>query len=44
MGLSLQQFNIPNQITDMLPYAAVLVALYINSVRHKKQAAQPVNK
>lgn len=44
MGLSLQQFNIPNQITDMLPYAAVLVALYINSVRHKKQAAQPANK
>ena len=40
MGLTLQQINIPNQFTDMLPYLAVLVALYINSrkVAKKKKA------
>lgn len=37
MGLSLQQMNIPNQITDMLPYIAVLVALYLNSRQNRKK-------
>lgn len=37
MGLTLQQVNIPNQITDMLPYLAVLAALYINSRQNKKK-------
>lgn len=31
MGMAVQQFNIPSQITSMLPYLSVLVALYINS-------------
>lgn len=38
VGMTLQQFSIPNQITDMLPYIAVLAALFINSrQKHKKQ-------
>ena len=37
LGLTLQQVNIPNQITDMLPYLAVLAALYINSRQSKKK-------
>ena len=36
IGLTLQQVSIPNQITDMLPYIAVLVALFINSRNWKK--------
>lgn len=37
LGLTLQQANIPNQFTDMLPYLAVLIALYINSKQTKKR-------
>lgn len=37
LGLTLQQMSIPNQITDMLPYIAVLVALYLNSRQRKKK-------
>ena len=33
LGLALQQFNVPNQLTDMLPYIAVLFALFFNSQR-----------
>lgn len=40
IGLILQQVNIPSQITDMLPYIAVLIALYINSRQKKKKALQ----
>lgn len=40
MGLSLQQMNIPNQITDMLPYIAVLVALYLNSRQNRKKVVK----
>lgn len=36
-GLTLQQINIPNQFTDMLPYLAVLIALYLNSRQSKKK-------
>ena len=36
-GLTLQQINIPNQFTDMLPYLAVLIALYLNSRQNKKK-------
>lgn len=42
MGLTLQQVNIPNQITDMLPYAAVLAALYINSRQGRKKAKRVI--
>lgn len=34
LGMAAQQFDIPSQITSMLPYIAVLVALYINSKVH----------
>lgn len=37
VGLTLQQFKIPNQITDMLPYVAVLIALFINSRQKDKK-------
>ncbi len=37
LGLTLQQVSIPNQITDMLPYLAVLLALYINSRQAMKK-------
>lgn len=37
MGLTMQQFQIPNQITDMLPYIAVLAALFINSRQKDKK-------
>lgn len=37
VGLTMQQFQIPNQITDMLPYIAVLVALFINSRQKDKK-------
>lgn len=30
LGLALQMVKIPNQVTDMLPYVAVLVALFLN--------------
>ncbi|MDE7198075.1 MAG: ABC transporter permease, partial [Lachnospiraceae bacterium] len=40
LGLTLQQVNIPNQITDMLPYLAVLTALYINSRQSKRKELQ----
>ncbi len=40
LGLTLQQVNIPNQFTDMLPYIAVLIALYINSRNTKKKSLQ----
>lgn len=36
-GLALQQINVPNQFTDMLPYLAVIIALYLNSEKIKKQ-------
>lgn len=37
LGLTLQQVNIPSQITDMLPYLAVLAALFFNSRRGKSR-------
>ena len=36
IGLTVQQFNIPSQITSMLPYLSVLLALFINSRGSKK--------
>lgn len=31
IGLTVQQFNVPSQLTSMLPYLSVIVALYLNS-------------
>ncbi len=39
LGLSLQAYNVPSQITSMLPYLSVLIVLFANS-RTKK--AQPM--
>jgi simple sugar transport system permease protein len=37
LGLAFQVYKIPNQITDMLPYFAVLAALFFYSSRSKKK-------
>ena len=39
LGLALQGDRIPSQFTEMLPYAMVLLALFLNSSRGKKKMA-----
>lgn len=37
LGLSLQSYNVPSQITSMLPYLSVLIVLFANSRTKKNQ-------
>ena len=37
LGLFLQRYGVPSQFTTMAPYVATLGALYVYSVRERKQ-------